>query len=74
MATAKKEKIEYTKPQLILGNLAIVVWVLFGTATVWLFNPFAALGFFALSGFLISMNWEKKAAYPVFSAKPALSA
>jgi len=44
---------EYPKSELILGNLAIIVWVGLGAIACWLFYPLAAFGFFALLAFLI---------------------
>ena len=49
----KRNRKEYSKSELYLGNLAIVIWVLLGAASCALYIPLASLGFFALAAFLI---------------------
>jgi hypothetical protein len=60
MVVVEKPKRVYTKSGLILGNLAVVGWILLG-ATAWcLFNLFAAVAFFALASFLVFYEMGKK--------------
>ncbi len=63
MATSEspsKGKREYSKSEIILGNAAIISWILLGTVACGLFFPLGALGFFVLAAFLIYYELGKK--------------
>lgn len=62
-------KREYTKSQLIFGNLAVAAWILLGAASCWLFSPFAALGFVALASFMVFYKLGKKGCVNCFWCK-----
>jgi hypothetical protein len=66
---AHVNKREYTKIQLIIGNLAIVAWILLGAASCWLFSPFAALAFVALASFMVFYKLGKKGCVNCFWCK-----
>jgi hypothetical protein len=66
---AKINKREYTKTQLISGNLAVVAWILLGATACWLFSPFAALGFVALASFMVFYKLGKKGCVNCFWCK-----
>ena len=66
---AQRQKREYTKAQLVFGNGAILMWILFGTASFWLFSPFAAIGFLALASFLVFYELGKKGCVSCFLCK-----
>ena len=69
MMAQMREKTDYSKTEIFLGNLAIVTWILVGTASIWLFNIFAAIGFFALSAFLVYYELGKKGCLSCFLCK-----
>jgi hypothetical protein len=69
MAPKEKEKRMYTKSEIIFGNLAIIIWILLGTAACWLFNVFGAVGFLALSGFLVYYELGKKGCLSCYYCK-----
>lgn len=69
MASVERKKREYSKTELIFGNFAIVVWILLGTASCWLFLSFGALFFFALESFLIFYELGKKGCVNCFFCK-----
>jgi len=50
---ATRNRKDYSKTELYLGNFAIAFWILLGAAACALFVPLSALGFIALSAFLI---------------------
>jgi hypothetical protein len=56
--TQRKTK-EYSKSELIFGNLAIVLWILLGSFSFWLFYPLSAIVFFALASFLVFFELGK---------------
>lgn len=62
-------KREYTKSQLIFGNLAVAAWILLGAASCWLYSPVAALGFVALASFLVFYKLGKKGCVNCFWCK-----
>ncbi len=55
-----KKKREYTKSEIILGNTAIVSWILLGTVACWLFFSIGSMGYFALMVFLVYYELGKK--------------
>ena len=50
---------DYSKSELIFGNLAIVLWILLGAFSCWSFHPLSAIGFFALASFLVFFELGK---------------
>jgi len=66
---ARVEKREYSISQLLFGNLAVLVWILLGAASCWLFSPFAAIGFLALASFLVFYKLGKKGCVNCFWCK-----
>jgi hypothetical protein len=69
LASVERKKREYSKTELIFGNFAIVVWILLGTASCWLFLSFGALIFFALAAFLVFYELGKKGCVNCFWCK-----
>lgn len=67
--TTRRDKIQYSNTRLFLGNFIIIVWVILGAVACWIFNPFGALGFFALSGFSIYYELGKKGCLSCFLCK-----
>jgi hypothetical protein len=59
MEPVQRKTKEYSKSELIFGNTAIVIWILLGAFSCWLFYPLSALGFFALASFLIFFELGK---------------
>jgi hypothetical protein len=53
MEPAHRNTKEYSKSELIFGNLAIAIWISLGAFSFWLFYPLSAIGFFALTSFLV---------------------
>jgi hypothetical protein len=69
--TAKKEierKI-YPKNQLILGNLAIVLWIALGALCFAIYTPIAAVAFFAVAAFLVFFEIGKHGCVSCFYCK-----
>jgi hypothetical protein len=66
---SERNKIEYSSTRVLLGNFVIIVWILMGTVACWLINPFVAIGFFALSGFLVYYELGKKGCLSCFLCK-----
>ena len=66
---AQRQKREYSKSELVFGNLAIAVWILLGTAASWLFFSFGAILFLALAGFLVFYELGKKGCVSCFYCK-----
>jgi hypothetical protein len=50
----------YALPELLLGNLAIAVWILLGSLSCALFYPLAAIPFIAVAAFLVFYKIGKK--------------
>ena len=59
MEPAQRKTKEYSKSELIFGNLAIVLWILLGSYSCWLFYPLSSLGFIALTSFLVFFELGK---------------
>lgn len=53
MEAENRNRKEYSKSELIFGNLAIIFWISLGAAVCGIFYPLAAVAFFALVAFLI---------------------
>jgi hypothetical protein len=69
MVSVEKEKRVYSKTELYVGNLAIIMWILLGAASCWLLHPLAALAFTALSGFLVYYELGKKGCLSCYYCK-----
>ena len=59
MEPAQRKTKEYSKSELIFGNTAIVMWILLGSYSCWLFYPLGSLGFIALASFLVFFELGK---------------
>ena len=59
METASTKRKEYSKSELVFGNLAIVLWIGLGAVSCGLFYPLASLAFIALAAFLIFFELGK---------------
>jgi hypothetical protein len=59
MEKASEKRREYSKSELVIGNLAIILWIGLGAVSCGLFYPLAALGYFALAAFLIFFELGK---------------
>ncbi len=59
METENRNRKEYTKSELIFGNLAIIFWISLGAAVCGIFYPLTAIAFFALVAFLIFFELGK---------------
>jgi hypothetical protein len=66
---AQIEKREYSISLLLFGNLAVLLWILLGAVSCWLFSPFAALGFVALASFVVFYKLGKKGCVNCFWCK-----
>jgi hypothetical protein len=66
---AIKEKRDYTVSELILGNAAVITWIVLGSVACSLFNVFVGLGFFALTAFLVYYRIGKKGCLSCFYCK-----
>jgi hypothetical protein len=65
----QRQKREYSKVELVFGNLAIVVWILLGTVACWLFFSFWAILFLVFAGFLVFYELGKKGCVSCFYCK-----
>src|SRR4030066_1404069 len=59
MEPVQRKTKEYSKSELIFGNLAIVLWILLGAFSFWLFHPLGAIVFFALASFAVFFELGK---------------
>jgi hypothetical protein len=59
MVHAQRKTKEYSKSELIFGNIAIVMWILLGSFSCWLLYPLSAIVFFALTSFLVFFELGK---------------
>ncbi len=59
METENRNRKEYSRSELIFGNLAIIFWISLGAAVCGIFYPLAAIAFFALVAFLIFFELGK---------------
>ena len=66
---AQRQKKEYSKSELVLGNLAIAVWILLGTAACWLYFSFGSVVFLAFAAFLVFYELGKKGCVSCFYCK-----
>ncbi len=66
---AIKEKRDYTTSELILGNAAVIAWIVLGTVACSLVNVFVGIGFFVLSAFLVYYRLGKKGCLSCFYCK-----
>jgi hypothetical protein len=65
----QKQKREYSKTKLVFGNLAILIWILLGTVTCWMYVSFGAIIFLALMSFLVFYELGKKGCVSCFLCK-----
>jgi hypothetical protein len=65
----QKQKREYSKTELVFGNLAILIWILLGTVTFWIYVSFGAIIFLALMAFLVFYELGKKGCVSCFLCK-----
>ncbi len=56
--TQRKTK-DYSKSELIFGNLSIVLWILLGAYSCWLLYPLSSIVFIALASFLVFFELGK---------------
>ncbi len=59
MEAPQRKTKDYSKSELIFGNLAIVLWILLGSYSCWLLYPLSAIVFFALASFLVFFELGK---------------
>jgi len=59
MDTPQRKTKDYSKSELIFGNLLIVLWILLGAYSCWLLYPLSAIVFFALAAFLVFFELGK---------------
>ncbi len=50
---------DYSKFELVFGNLAIILWIALGAISLGIFFPLAGLGFFSLLAFLVFFEMGK---------------
>ncbi len=67
--TAGRHAKDYSKKRLILGNLAIILWIGLGALSCTLFYPLAALLFFGLAAFLVFYELGKHGCVTCFYCK-----
>ena len=53
MESPTRKTKEYSKFELIFGNLAIILWIVLGATSFWLFYPIVAIVFFVAASFLV---------------------
>jgi len=59
METTSRTRKEYSKAELVFGNLAIILWIGLGAVSCSLLYALASLAFFALAAFLIFFELGK---------------
>ena len=59
MEPAVRNTKNYSKSELIFGNLLIVLWILLGAYSCWLLYPLSGIVFFALASFLVFFELGK---------------
>jgi hypothetical protein len=59
MEAPQRKTKDYSKSELIFGNLAIVLWILLGAYSCYLLYPLSAIGFVALASFLVFFELGK---------------
>ena len=59
MATPDRKTKDYSKFELIFGNLAIILWITLGAVSCGIFFPLAGLGYFSLLAFLVFYEMGK---------------
>ena len=59
MESAQRKTKEYSKSELIFGNIAIVMWIFLGSFSCWLLYPLSSIAFFALASFLVFFELGK---------------
>ena len=61
MESAFRKTKEYSKFELIFGNVAIILWIVLGAASFWFFYPLVAIVFFVSASFLVFYELGKHA-------------
>lgn len=69
MEPAQRKTKEYSKWELIFGNFAIIIWIVLGAFSCWLFYPLSAIGFFALAAFLVFFELGKRGCQTCYYCK-----
>lgn len=59
----------YPMPELLLGNLAIAVWIILGSLSFAIYYPLAAIPFIALTAFLVFYKIGKKGCVTCYYCK-----
>jgi hypothetical protein len=59
MEALQRKTKDYSKSELIFGNLLIALWILLGAYSCWLIYPLSAIVFFALASFLVFFELGK---------------
>ncbi len=59
----------YGMPELLLGNLAIAIWIILGSLSLALFYPLAAILFIAVAAFLVFYEIGKKGCVTCYYCK-----
>lgn len=59
MESPPRQRKNYSKAELIFGNLAIILWIGLGAVSCALFYPYAAVLFFGLAAFLVFYEMGK---------------
>ncbi len=60
---------QYSLSELLLGNLAIILWIILGSISFALFYPLAALPYFAVAAFLVFYEMGKHGCVSCFLCK-----
>ena len=59
----------YAMPELLLGNLAIAVWIILGSLSFAIYYPLAAIPFIAVAAFLVFYKIGKKGCVTCYYCK-----
>ncbi|HSV49909.1 MAG TPA: hypothetical protein VLH35_06290 [Candidatus Acidoferrales bacterium] len=59
----------YAMPELLLGNLLIVIWIILGSISFTVFYPLAAIPFIAIAAFLVFYKLGKKGCVTCYYCK-----
>jgi hypothetical protein len=59
MEPAHRNMKDYSKFELYIGNLVLILWIILGAFSCWFFYPLSAIGFFALAAFLVFFELGK---------------
>ncbi len=53
MELSNRNTKDYSKFELVFGNLAIILWIVLGAASFWFFYPLLGIAFFVVAFFLV---------------------